>query len=423
MRLMGLLGIAFMISVGFLLSTNRNKIRWQLVGWGLGLQFILAIIVLKTSIGRDFFASLNDVVILILDATKSGAEFVFGNLAKYPFGPMPLSEGKGMVTIAAGFAFVVLPTIIFFSSLMAILYHLGVMQLIVHGVAWVMAKTMKTSGPETLSCAANIFVGQTEAPLVVRPFIKDMTLSEITAVMTGGFATIAGGVLVAYVMMLKDTVPGIAGHLIAASVMSAPAALMMAKIFMPETQSVKSMKQINTSIKKVDQNVIDAAARGATDGMTLAMNVAAMLIAFLAIVKLINMGLGFLGDKVFDFNELTLAWIFGKVLSPLAFLLGVPWDDAAKIGDLLGTKIFLTEFIAYGKLSVYAAAGMSVKAKIIATYALCGFANVGSIGIQLGGIGAIAPERRGDLAKVALRAMVAGAFASFITACIAGMLL
>lgn len=422
MRLMGLVGIAFMIGVGFLLSSNRKKVRWQMILWGLGLQFGLALLILKTSLGRDFFLVVNDVVISILSSTTAGAEFVFGNLAKYPFGPMPLSEGKGAVTIAAGFAFVVLPTIIFFSSLTAILYHLGVMQWIIKGVAWVMARTMKASGPESLSVASNIFVGQTEAPLVIRPFINSMSISEITAIMTGGFATIAGGVLVAYVMILKASMPNIAGHLIAASVMSAPAALMMAKIFVPETEKVMTLKEIKKSLKKVDHNVIDAAARGAHDGWKLALNVGAMLIAFLALIQLINIGLGFLGVKLLGFDGLSLNWIFGKIFAPFAFLLGVPWKDCPHVGDLLGTKIFLTEFISYSKLGEYAAT-MSPKAKIIAAYALCGFANVGSIGIQLGGIGGMAPDRRHDLARVALRAMVAGAFASFTTACIAGMLL
>ena len=287
MRFIAVLGIATMIGIAILLSTDRRKIRWPILGWGLGLQVLLALIILKTHPGQQVFLKLNDVAMVILDSTQAGASFVFGNLAT--FDPIEIqSTVQGSIHLATGFAFVVLPTIIFFSSLMAILYHAGVMQIVVRAIAWVMAKTMRVSGPESLSCAANIFVGQTEAPLVIKPFLSKMSLSEITAIMAGGFATIAGGVLAAYVGLLGDNIPNIAGHLMAASVMSAPAALMMAKIFVPESGEVLSFDDIKGEMKKVDANIIDAAARGAGDGLRLALNVATMLIALLAIIALIN---------------------------------------------------------------------------------------------------------------------------------------
>ena len=421
--LQGLLGIGAMIGISYLLSSNRKMIRWQLVAWGLGLQLILALFILKTSWGASIFKALNSVVMAVLSSTDAGATFVFGNLAKTSIpvisNAINASETGLIADVGFLFAFRVLPTIIFFSALMAVLYHAGIMGKIVKAIALIMSKTMKTSGPESLSCAANIFVGQTEAPLVIRPFIGKMTRSELTAVMAGGFATIAGGVLAAYVGMLSAEIPNIAGHLIAASIMSAPAALMMAKIIVPEVEGVEYLTPTKISINKVDKNLIDAAARGAGDGLALAMNVGAMLIAFLALIALFNLLLGYIGSWI-SFPELSINWIFGKVLAPFAFLLGIPWEDCSQMGDLLGTKLVLNEFVAYLKLG---ASTMSDKGKIIAAYALCGFANFGSIGIQIGGISALAPERRADLAQVAVKALIAGAFASFTTACIAGILL
>jgi concentrative nucleoside transporter, CNT family len=421
--LQGLLGIGAMLGIAYLLSENRKLIRWELVGWGFGLQIILALFILKTPWGISLFKSLNSVVMAILKSTDAGATFVFGNLAKTSVPVISTAKGSvptGMVAdVGFLFAFRVLPTIIFFSALMAVLYHAGIMGKVVRAIAWVMSKTMKTSGPESLSCAANIFVGQTEAPLVVRPFVEKMTQSELTAIMAGGFATIAGGVLAAYVGILGESIPNIAGHLIAASIMSAPAALMMAKILVPEKDKVETLDPSKISIEKVDRNLIDAATRGAGDGLRLALNVGAMLIAFLALISLLNLLLGYMGGIV-GFTDLSINWIFGKIFSPFAFLLGVPWKDSAQMGDLIGTKLVLNEFVAYLNLN---SSTMGEKGNIIATYALCGFANFGSIGIQIGGISALAPSRRADLAGVAIKALIAGAFASFTTACIAGILI
>ncbi len=429
-RFISLLGLLFIILIAFVFSHNRKAIRWKSVAWGFGLQFVLALIVLKTAVGRGFFSAVNDVVISFLDYTQAGASFVFGNLTNHNVpvtGQVPganVESAQGLVAqTGAFFAFSVLPTIIFFSAFMAILYHLGWVQKVVRAVAWVMAKSMKTSGAESLSASANIFVGQTEAPLVVRPYVKEMTKSELMAIMTGGFATVAGGVLAAYVAMLKAQIPTIAGHLMAASIMAAPAALALAKVFYPETEEPVTAGGVESDYKPETTNVIDAAASGASQGVSLAINVAAMLIAFLAIVALLNGLLGWCGGFI-GLPELSLSWVFGKVLSPFAFLLGVPWTDCAAMGDLLGSKLMINEFVAYAKLQELSSGGaISERTMVIASYALCGFANVGSIGIQLGGIGGIAPERRSDLASIGLRAMFAGALASCTSACIAGLLI
>ena len=392
--------------------------------------------------GKRIFAFLSDKVERFLSLSDYGAEFLFGNLAKkeYFFPPESTWPGFGYQ-----FAFSVLPVIIFFASFMSILYYLGIMQKIINALARFMQWTMGTSGAETLSCSANIFVGQTEAPLIIRPFLKDMTLSEILTVMVGGFATIAGGVLAGYIRM------GIsAGHLIAASVMSAPAALMIGKIIFPETERSKTAGEVEVPRDVVKAtNLLDAASRGVTDGLKLAVNVGAMLIAFIALIGLLDSILSLL-DRLIDgailkgkyiaystpsgFSPIrgeyegafpgSLKTIFGAIFSPLAFLMGVPWQDAKEVGNLLGIKIALNEFVAYSSLAqLKAASVLSEKAVIVATYALCGFANFASIGIQIGGIGALAPERRSDLSKVALKAMFGGAIASWITACIAGILL
>jgi CNT family concentrative nucleoside transporter len=423
-RFTGILGILFMIGVAWLISKDRKHVNWRLVGWGMGLQLIFALLILKTGPGKWVFEQCNDIIIGILSCANSGAQFVFGNLiTKFaPVGTVTptgdfIQTGKLVVNNdMAYFAFSVLPTIIFFSALITILYHYGIMQRVVLVIAKIMAKTMKTSGSESLSAAANIFVGQTEAPLVVKPYIGKMTNSELCAIMTCGFATIAGGVMAAYVGLLKDAIPGIAGHLMAASIMSAPAGLVFAKVFAPETEESLTAGKVKLKVEKIDSNGVDAASRGATDGLRLALNVGAMLIAFIGLITLINIILGLFS------KDLTLAWIFGKALAPLAWLMGVPWNDCAKFGDLLGTKVMINEFVAFIKLRGYAGT-LSPRADIIAAYALCGFANLSSIGIQIGGISGIAPERRSDLAKLAFRAMTAGAFASWSTACIAGILL
>ena len=422
-RFIGILGIILMMGIAYIFSSHRKSINWRTIAWGFGLQLLFAILILKTAPGQWIFTQCNDVVLAILGCSDQGARFVFGNLVGMfvevgkidPNGNFAQVDGMVVNNGMAIFAFSVLPIIIFFSSISAILYHYGILQKIVEFIARIMAKSMRTSGSESLAAASNIFVGQIESPLVVRPYLSGMTISELNAVMVGGFATIAGSVMAAYVGMLKDVIPNIAGHLLAASIMSAPAGLMMAKLFYPETESSKTMGTAKLSYEK-KQNGIDAAAAGAGEGLKLALNVAAMLIAFISIVALINLGLGLIH------HDLSLSKIFGWVLAPLAWTMGVPWSDASRFGDLLGTKLMVTELVAYLKLQGYAAL-MNSKSQIIATYALCGFANVGSIAIQIGGISALVPERRGDLARLSLRAMIAGAFASWITACVAGILI
>jgi len=424
-RFQGVLGILVLFTIAWLLSTDKKEIRWRTIAWGLGLQFIFALIILKTYPGQWIFAKFNDIVIAILSCSDQGAQFVFGNLINkfLPVGNVGASgqfvQTDGGLVVDAGtafFAFKVLPTIIFFSALMTILYHYGIMQKVVLALAKIMAKTMKTSGAESLSASANIFVGQTEAPLVVKPYVGKMTKSELNAIMVGGFATIAGGVMAAYVGLLKDLIPNIAGHLMSASIMSAPAGLAFAKLIVPETEEPLTRGQVKLKVEKIDSNGIDAAARGATDGLRLALNVGAVLIAFIGLITLVNILLGLF------WKDLTLTWIFSKSLAPLAWVMGVPWADCAKFGDILGTQVTINEFVAYLKLHDYTPL-MSQRAAIMGTYAMCGFANFSSIGIQLGGIGGIAPERRSDLARIALRALVAGAFASWSTCCIAGILI
>jgi CNT family concentrative nucleoside transporter len=417
-RLMSLIGLFAMVAIAWLLSRHRRVVPWRTIGWGLGLQLSFGVLVMKTRVGLWVFSVLNDAVIALLDFTARGTEFVFGEYVSEKF------------TIALN----VLPTIVFFSSLMTILYYLGVMQKMVSGFAWIMRRTMRTSGPETLSVAANSFVGMTEAPLMVAPFIGAMTMSELTAVMTGGFATVAGGVLAAYVGMLKDVVPNIAGHLIAASVMSAPAALVVAKVMWPETEKQVASDNPVPVVEQSDVNVIDAAARGASEGLKLALNVGAMLVVFIALIALANALLGLPVDLYNGwagleggaaFEPLTIQDILGWLFWPLAFLIGVPVAECTTVATLLGEKIVLTEFIAYLHLSEQLSAGvadLSARTLVIVSYALCGFANFGSIGIQLGGIGGIAPKRRHDLARLGLRAMFGGLLASLMTAAVAGIL-
>jgi len=403
-RLVGLLGVVAILGIAYLMSNNRKAINFRLVYWGLGLQIAFALFILATPIGQPLFRFFDRGINRLLSFSDTGAEFLFNALAVGPG-----NEGS----LGFFFAFQILPTIIFFSAFMAILYHIGLMQFVVKYIAKGMQKTLRTSGSETLSASANIFVGQTEAPLVIRPFIKTMTKSEFMAVMTGGFATMAGGVLAIYAKWLAD-IPNIAGHLMAASVMSAPAALVLAKIIYPEVEKSPTQGDLNMEIEKTGGNVMEAIARGTGDGMRLAANVGAMLIAIVALVAAANYFLGWFGLSI----QQLLGWIF----SPLAFLMGVPYADIFSVGQLMGEKIVLTELVAYAHLQEMTGL-LSEKAMIISSYALCGFANFASIGIQIGGIGSLAPERRGDLSQVAFKAMIGGALASWLTATIAGIML
>jgi CNT family concentrative nucleoside transporter len=403
-RLIGIAGILVLLCIALAMSNNRKAISWQLVTWGLGIQILFAIIILKTPVGVPFFGAIDIGIKNLLSFSDAGSDFLFKSF-RYGVVEDPLMN----------FAFRILPTLIFFSSLIAVLYHLGIMQFVVKWIARVMQKSMGTSGSETLCVSGNIFVGQTEAPLLVRPFILKMTKSELMAVMVGGFATVAGGVMAMYVSMLGN-IPGIAGHLLAASIMSAPAALVIAKIIYPETEASDTFGDLKIALDNKDDNIMEALSRGATNGMKLAANVAAMLVAFVAIIAMVNAILGLL--------DLSLQQILGWIFSPLAWVMGVPWDEAGIIGSLMGEKLVLTELIAFGDLSeLMTTNSISDRSAIIASYALCGFANFASVGIQLGGIGGIAPERRKDLAKLGLKAMFGGALASWLTATIAGILI
>lgn len=429
-RLRSILGLLALVGVAWLFSMNRKNISWRVVIWGISLQLVFAVFILKTPVGEGVFDFMNTIVVALLGFTVDGAQFIFGNLV---YNNVPVGvAGSGAFVATPGrvantgamFAFNVLPTIIFFSSLMTVLYHIGVMQVAVKGVAFVMQRTMKTSGAETLSAAGNIFVGQTEAPLLIKPFVDRMTNSELMAVMTGGFATVAGGVLAAYVGILIAYFPDIAGHLMAASVMSAPAALVIAKIMYPEDGEPETAGTLEIDIERPDVNVIDAAARGASEGLYLALNVGAMLLAFIALVYMMNGMLGWLGGLV-GFEALSFELILGWVLAPLAWLMGVPWVDAPAVASLMGVKTVLNEFFAYFQLAATLGGEHTLQPRsiIIATYALSGFANFSSIAIQLGGIGGIAPSRRHDLSRLGLRAMVAGSIAAFMMATVAGMIL
>ncbi len=444
-RLISLLGMCTLLFIGWLLSTDRRSVPWRVLIWGTGLQFIFALLILRTPVGRSFFVWVNNVVVALLGFTIEGARFLFGNLVwnNVPLGSgvaggnAPISATAGMAAqTGAFFAFNVLPTIIFFSALMTLLYYLRIMQLAVKGSAWLMMRTMRTSGAETLSTAGNIFLGQTEAPLVVKPYVASMTMSELMCVMTGGFAGVAGGVLAAYVGMLVFFFPDIAGHLIAASVMSAPAAIVFSKLMYPEKEQPATRGTLGALVESPDANAIDATARGASDGLSLALNVGAMLLAFIALIALLNALLGWIGGVTHLTNvlqsaglletgeSLNLQVILGWVLAPLAFIMGVPWQDAETVGSLLGIKTVINEFVGYLELNSLLSQGveLSPRSIIIASYALCGFSNFSSIAIQIGGIGGIAPSRRSDLARLGLRAMVAGSLATFMTATIAGML-
>ena len=403
-RFVGLIGVFVLLGIAFLMSNNRKKIDYRLVLWGLTLQMGFALFILKTPIGLPFFEFFDILIKKLLAFSDQGGDFLFA----------AFSTNKVEAPLL-NFAVRVLPTIIFFSSLIAVLYHIGIMQFIVKWISKVVQKTMGTSGSETLSVVGSIFVGQTEAPLLVRPYVKNMTRSEIMTIMVGGFATVAGGVMAIYVAMLYD-IPGIAGHLMAASIMSAPAAIVVAKIMYPETEESETKGILKVNVEKTADNAMEALGDGATDGLKLAANIAAMLIAFVAMVAMV--------DAILNFVDLSLAEVFGYIFKPLAWCMGAPWSEADILGTLLGEKIALTELIAYKDLSQLRADGaISDRTAIIASYALCGFANFASIGIQMGGIGGIAPSRKKDISQIALKAMVGGALASWITASIAGVLI
>ncbi|MEM7479627.1 MAG: NupC/NupG family nucleoside CNT transporter [Acidobacteriota bacterium] len=399
--MIAILGILVMLGIAWSISVNRRAVRWRIVLVGTAVQFVFAVLILKTWAGKRLFELATEYVTAFLDFSDAGSRFIFGDGFQEHF-----------------FAFKVLPTIIFFSSVITVLYHLGIIQKVVQLFARVMMKLLGTSGAETLSVSANIFVGQTEAPLLIRPYVGSMTKSELMAVMTGGFATIAGGVLAAYVGMGVS-----AGHLIAASVMSAPAALVMAKIIFPETEESLTAGDVKVEVERPWANVIDAAAEGAGSGLKLALNIGAMLLAFLALIAMVNAIIGRVG-ALFGYPDLSLELILGVVLRPLAFVMGVPWEETVEVGSLIGVKTVANEFIAFVQLQdMMGENALSERSQIIATYALCGFSNFSSIAIQIGGIGGIAPERKQDLARIGLRAMVAGSLACFQTATIAGLLL
>jgi CNT family concentrative nucleoside transporter len=417
-RLQPLIGLAGILALAYALSTNRRAISVRIVGWGLGLQVLFALIVLKTEIGVRAFQWLGNKIQDLLHYSVEGSRFVFGPLGDIAVWSKVMNNTLGAEggQYAMIFAFQILPTIIFIAALFAILYFLGVMQVIVRMFAVVMNKVMGASGAESLNVAASIFMGQTEAPLTIRPFLPRMTQSELMTVMTSGMAHISGGIMAAYIAFGIE-----ARHLLTAVIMTAPGTLMMAKMFVPETEVPETRGTVKLQIEKTDVNVIDAAGRGTAEGLHLAMNVGAMLISFVAMIFLLNGILGAFGN-VIGIPGLSMQMIFGWVFAPVAWSLGVPWRDAAAIGNLLGTRMVLNEFIAFAQLGALRDS-LDPRSFTIATFALCGFANFASIGMQIGGIGALAPTRRSDLARLGLRAMLAGTLANFITAIIVGFLL
>lgn len=460
-RLQGLIGIVVLLGLAWLMSDNRRRIDWRIVLWGLVLQVIFAGLILRTPVGHPFFEGVSSAVTRLISFTNEGTTFLFKPLnpayetgveviasqspreeaadngrasvenasetATEPLAPgtriaLRSTDGPYVVPGLINLGLWVLPTVIFFSGLLSLLYHLGVMQFVVRGIAWLMVRTMGTSGAETLCVAANIFVGQTEAPMMVRPFLKSMTRSELLTVMLGGFATVAGGVYAVYVSFLDGQIPDIAGHLMAASVMSAPAALAVAKILIPETETPETFGTVRVSVPRTADNLIEAFGDGVSQGLVLTLNMAAMLIAFIAMVALVNGLLALIPTA--DSQPLTLQWLLGILFRPIAWSLGVSWQEAEILGTLLGEKLVLTEMIAYLHLStLQVGTDISPRTAVIASYALCGFANFASIGIQLGGLGGMAPERKRTISELALRAMLGGALASWLTAAVAGMLI
>ena len=420
--LFGLFGLATLIGIAWLFSNNRRAVNWRLVFTGIALQIGFAALVLRVPGGREVFNLLGNGFVKLLSYVTEGSRFIFGSLMD--------ADTYGFI-----FAFQVLPTIIFFAALMGVLYHLGVMQAVVRVMALAITKVMKVSGAETTSVCASVFIGQTEAPLTVRPYISKMTESELMTMMIGGMAHIAGGVLAAYVGMLGGGDPVqqafYAKHLLAASIMAAPATMVLAKLLIPETGTPLTLGTVRMEIEKTSSNVIDAAASGAADGLRLALNIGAMLLAFIALIALIDGPLTWIGEITGLASLLgqptNLATLLGFVLAPLAWVIGVPWQDATVVGGLIGQKVVINEFVAYLQLSEILRGNvdgvmLSEKGRLIATYALCGFANFSSIAIQIGGIGGLAPERRSDLARLGLRAVLGGSLATFMTATIAGVL-
>jgi len=403
-RLTGIFGIALILGLGIALSRNRRAISWRVVAWGVGLQLAFAIFVLQLTVGQRLFSALGDAVKTILGFSYVGSEFVFGEI------------GKQHSSLGIIFAFQVLPAIIFVSALFAVLYYLGVMQLVVKAFAIVMNKVMGASGAESLNVAASIFMGQTEAPLTIRPFLPRMTQSELMTVMTAGMAHVSGSIMAAYIAFGVE-----ARHLLTAVIMTAPGTIMMAKIIEPETAIPETLGGVKVDIPRTDVNVVDAAARGTTDGLHLMLNVIAMLVSFIALVALLNGAFGWVHGYVAWFPE-TIQTVLGWIFRPIAWAMGVPWHDSGTIGSLLGERMVLNEFIAYKDLGPLRGQ-LDPLSFTIATFALCGFANVSSVGIQIGGIGALAPDRKHDLARLGFRAMIAGTLANFLSATLAGMLL
>ena len=402
----GFIGVFALLMIAYVLSNNRKAIKFETIFWGLGLQVFFGLIILKIPFIKSQFFFVDKVFKTLISFSDQGSDFLFSSFV----------PGIGYHEAMINFAFRALPVVIFFSSLISIAYHFGIIQIAVKWIARLMEKSMKTSGAETLSISANIFVGQTEAPILIRPYIKNMTTSELMAVMTGGFATVAGSVLALYVLWLEK-IPGIAGHMLAASIMSAPASLVIAKLIYPETEKANSLDELDLHVEKNTANAMDALGNGATQGLKLAANIGAMLVAFISILSMINFTLEY-------FLNINLQEILGIIFSPLAWTMGIPWQEANIVGRLMGEKIVLTELIAYGSLGDLIKDNLiSERSAIISSYALCGFANFGSIGIQLGGIGAMAPEKKNVLSKIVFKAMIGGALASWLTATIAGILI
>jgi len=412
-RFTGILGLLTMLGLAFALSTNRRAIRIKTVAWGLGLQFAFAVFVLRLDIGRLVFQKAGDAVNRLLSYSFEGSQFVFGEL------------GKRGSQLGFYFAFQVLPTIIFIAAFFAVLYHYGIMQFIIRQAARVMTRFMGASGAESLNVAASIFMGQTEAPLTIRPFLPDLTRSELMTVMTSGMAHVSGGIMAAYIAFGIEP-----KHLLSAVIMTAPGTILISKMLVPETEQPKTAGRVVMNEQEVktekEENVLGAVARGTTDGLNLALNVAAMLISFLALIALLNGILGGIHNGLahvgFNWFPSSLERIFGTLFAPIAWVIGIPWRDCPIIGNLLGTRMVLNELVAFSLLGPQKAV-LDPRSFTIATFALCGFANLSSIGIQIGGIGALAPNKKGELARLGLRAMLAGTMANLMSASIAGMLL
>ena len=412
-RFTGLIGLVVILGVAFLLSKNRSRIRWATIGWGVVLQFFLGWLVITWQAGADALKAFSDGITGAIAYSDEGAKFVFNWLA----GPQDaIGKATGLPAGGIVFAFKVMPIVIFIASFFTILYYLGVMQRVVQLFAVVMTKLLRISGAESLAVAANIFIGQTEAPIIISPYIPKMTNSELLTMMTGGMAHISGAVLLAYAAM------GIPAHyLITASVMAAPATIVIAKLLRPEVDEPVTSGTVKVKIEKEHANVVEAAAAGASQGVALAINIVGMLIAFIALISLLNGGLTWLGGKV-GFPELSLQWLFSKVLWPLAWVMGVPAVDCDKVARLIGFKTVLNEFVAYAEMSKIPVAEWTEKGRLIASFALCGFANFSSIGIQIGGIGGLAPTRKSDIARLGFWALLGGSLATFMSATIAGIL-